>query len=69
MYLISPNDRLKGADEEVKYGLAESTVKTILPRVFAPTFSQMQDGSAMAGIETAEDFISFASLSLTANSN
>jgi hypothetical protein len=42
MYLISPNDRLKGADEEVKYGLAESTVKTILPRVFAPTFSQMQ---------------------------
>ncbi|WP_233009239.1 hypothetical protein [Rheinheimera faecalis] len=34
-----------------------------------PTFSQMQDGSAMAGIETAEDFISFASLSLTANSN
>ncbi len=34
-----------------------------------PTFSQMQDGSAMAGIETAEDFINFASLSLSANSN
>lgn len=34
-----------------------------------PTFYQMQDGSAMAGIETAEDFISFASLSLSANSN
>lgn len=34
-----------------------------------PTFNQMQDGSAMAGIETAEDFISFASLSLSANSN
>lgn len=34
-----------------------------------PTFNQMQDGSAMAGIETAEDFISFASLSLRANSN
>jgi hypothetical protein len=34
-----------------------------------PTFFQMQDGSAMAGIETAEDFISFASLTLKANSN
>ncbi|MBY0419154.1 MAG: hypothetical protein K2W88_13985 [Pararheinheimera sp.] len=34
-----------------------------------PTFSRMQDGSAMAGIETAEDFISFASLTLSANSN
>lgn len=33
------------------------------------TFSQMQDGSAMAGIKTAEDFINFASLSLSANSN
>lgn len=35
----------------------------------APTFSQMQDGSAMAGIDTAEDFISYAGLSLSANSN
>jgi len=35
----------------------------------APTFAQMQDGSAMEGIETAEDFINFASLSLSANSN
>jgi hypothetical protein len=34
-----------------------------------PTFFQMQDGSAMAGVETAEDFISFASLTLKANSN
>lgn len=34
-----------------------------------PTFAQMQDGSAMAGIDTAEEFISFASLTLKANSN
>lgn len=34
-----------------------------------PSFSQMQDGSAMAGIDTAEDFISFAGLTLKANSN
>jgi hypothetical protein len=34
-----------------------------------PTFAQMQDGSAMTGIQTAEDFINFASLSLSANSN
>jgi hypothetical protein len=34
-----------------------------------PTFSQMQDGSAMAGIDTAEDFINFAGITLTANSN
>lgn len=35
----------------------------------APTFAQMQDGSAMSGIETAEDFIRFAGLTLSANSN
>ncbi len=35
----------------------------------APTFAQMQDGSAMAGIETADDFIRFAGLTLKANSN
>ncbi len=35
----------------------------------APTFAQMQDGSAMAGIATADDFIRFAGLTLKANSN
>lgn len=34
-----------------------------------PTFSEMQDGSAMAGIGSAEDFINFASLNLKANTN
>lgn len=32
-----------------------------------PTFSQMQDGSALAGIETAEDFINFAGLTIEGN--
>ncbi|MBU0913331.1 MAG: hypothetical protein KKF22_12415 [Gammaproteobacteria bacterium] len=35
----------------------------------APTFAQMQDGSAMSGINTAEDFIRFSGLALSANSN
>lgn len=34
-----------------------------------PTFAQMQDGSAMAKINTAEEFISYAGLTLKANSN
>lgn len=47
MYLISPNDRLKGADEEAENGVAESTVKATQPRtksqgVWTPTFSQIQ---------------------------
>lgn len=33
----------------------------------APTFSQMQDGSALENIETAEDFIKFAGVTLSAN--
>lgn len=33
------------------------------------TFAQMQDGSAMEGIETAEDFIRYAGFILKANSN
>ena len=32
-----------------------------------PTFSQMQDGSAMTGIETAEDFIEFAGITIAGN--
>ncbi len=32
-----------------------------------PTFSDMQDGSAMAGIENAEDFIQFSGLSIEGN--
>lgn len=33
------------------------------------TFAQMQDGSAMEGIETAEDFITYSGFTLTANSD
>jgi hypothetical protein len=34
-----------------------------------PTFAAMQDGTAMQGIETAEDFIKFAHLKLNANNS
>lgn len=34
-----------------------------------PTFAQMQDGSAMADINTAEDFINYAGLTLITNSH